>query len=177
MKPKILTAFSFLFVMIACVYFVFPFNVLKAQTKLQTDDWYKKLLEKNVIYENDACEVTDKTLVKEFFKTRQPKEIFPICHNDCPIVKCRPVIPFPAVAKAVRVSGTISVHVLVDEKGKTIYARVLSGHPLIKESIKKAACETQFRTYENKHQGVMHFLIDSYNEINVPGTANMVSHQ
>lgn len=174
MKLNVLTAFSILFVMTAFIWFVFPFDTVKAQTKLQNDDWYKNLLEKNVVYENDVCEEKDKDLVNEFFKTNQPRKIIPICHNDCPIVKCRPVVPFPAAAKAIRVSGTVSVHILVDEKGKTIYARILSGHPLMRESIRKAACNTQFQEYERKHQGVMHFLIDNYDEINVPSQANIV---
>lgn len=174
MKLKYLSAFSILFVLSVFIWFVFLSDSSKAQTKIQTDDWYKKLLEKDVVYENYACEEKDKDTVKEFFKTHQPKKIVPICHNDCPIVKCRPVVPFPAAAKAVRVTGTVSVHVLVDEKGKTIYVRILSGHPLMWESVRKAACSTQFREYESNHQGVMHFLIDSYDEINVPSRANIV---
>ena len=173
-KSRFLTVVS-VFVTILIIHFTFISDSSKAQTRLPTDNWYKKLLEKNVSYENDACEQDDKDLVREFFKNHQPQEKFPICHNDCPIVKCRPVIPFPSIAKTLNVGGVVSVHVLVDEKGKTIYARILGGHQLMRETVKKAACETQFRQYERKHQGVMHFLINSYEEINIPNKANVVS--
>ena len=175
MKLNFLTVFSVLFILPVLICFSFLSDSSKAQTKIQTNDWYKKLLEKNVVYQNDACEEKDKDSVSEYFKTHQPNEKISICHNDCPVIKCRPVVPFPAVAKAVRVKGTVSVHVLADEKGKTIYARVLSGDPLMRESIRKAACNTLFQEYERKHQGVMHFLIDNYDEINVPSRANIVS--
>lgn len=175
MKLKFLIGIFVLFASFVTIWLTLFPDSLKAQTQTRTNDWYKNLLEKNVAYENYTCEEKDKDLVKEFFKTRQPKEIIPICHNDCPVVKCRPVIPFPPAAKAVRVNGTVSVHVLVDEKGKTIYARILSGHPLMRESVRKAACNTQFREYERNHQGVMHFSINSYDEINVPSKANIVS--
>ena len=150
-------------------------NFLNAQTTSKDADWYKKLYEKDVVYEDFACSVKDKDSIKEYFKNHPLMEILPICHNDCPIIKCRPVVPFPSIAKAVRVTGTASVHVLVNEEGRTIYARILIGHPLIRESVKKAACETQFREYGRKQQGVMHFSIDNYVEINVPSRANIVS--
>ncbi len=109
MKLKFLKSTFVLFVFLMTICLTFPFDSSKAQIKSQNDNWYKNLLEKNVAYQNYACEQKDKDLVKEFFRIRQPKEIIPICHNDCPIVKCRPVVPFPAVAKAVRVIGIVSV--------------------------------------------------------------------
>lgn len=124
--------------------------------------WQTKLYEKDVAYENFACKTEDAQLVASFFKEhplRTPR--FPICHNDCPVVRCRPVIPFPKIARAAKVTGTVSVHVLVDEQGKTRYARVLEGPPLLWAAARRGACETQFNLYpDHKRQGVMHFSVD-----------------
>lgn len=47
--------------------------------------------------------------------------------------------PYPALAKAAQVGGAVVVEVTVDEEGKVISARAISGHPLLKDSAIKAA--------------------------------------
>lgn len=147
----------------------------QAQEDRQGQSWQSKLYEKGVKYENFACKQEDAEIVATFFKEHPLRSILPVCHNDCPIIKCRPVIPFPQIAKAAKVTGTVSVHVLVDEKGKVLYARPLSGHPLLWAAAWKGACETQFDVYsDHKRQGIMHFTVDNYDYLDVPYSANVV---
>lgn len=51
---------------------------------------------------------------------------------------------YPAIAKAARASGTVTVQVLVDENGNVISASPLSGHPLLKQSAVQAARQAKF---------------------------------
>jgi hypothetical protein len=110
-----------------------------------------------------------------FFISHPLTRILPICHKDCPVIKCRPLIVFPPLARAAKVTGTVSVHVLVDENGHVFYARILSGHPLLWAVARRTACETQFKEYRSgKHQGVMHFIVENYDYLDVPMHANEV---
>jgi len=150
-------------------------SISQTKEKKQEELWKQNLYKKDVKYEDFACNKEDAEIVRDFFVRRPLKDFLAICHNDCPIIKCRPVVRFPPAAKAVRVTGEVSVHVLVDEKGKVLYARVLDGHPLIQEAARKGACETQFQEYSyGKHQGVMRFTVDNYDFLGVPNTANEV---
>ncbi|MBK8146979.1 MAG: energy transducer TonB [Acidobacteria bacterium] len=146
-----------------------------SQTKEEKQEPLGKqnLYKENVKYEDFACNKDGADVVKTFFASRPLNIKLPICHNDCPIIKCRPVVRFPLAAQTARVTGKVSVHVLVDEKGKVIYARVLDGHPLLWAAARKGACETQFEEYQyGKHQGVMHFTVDDYEFLGVPNRAN-----
>jgi TonB family protein len=55
-----------------------------------------------------------------------------------------PAPAYPPAAKAVKAEGTVSVEVLVDEKGNVVSARATSGHPLLRSSSEKAAREAKF---------------------------------
>jgi hypothetical protein len=151
-------------------------SIAQSKDSEREDQTHKaKLYETDVLYENFVCSDEDSEIVATFFKEHPLNSVFPICHNDCPTIKCRPVIPFPPMARAARVTGIVSVHVLVDEKGKVLYARVLSGHPLLWAAAQKGACETQFMEYPyGKHQGMMHFTVNDYEFLGVPNTANQV---
>jgi TonB family protein len=46
---------------------------------------------------------------------------------------------YPPLAKAARVSGSVVVEVTVDEEGRVIAARAISGHPLLKDAAVAAA--------------------------------------
>ncbi len=142
----------------------------------QFETWQRKLYEKDVKYEDSACKSEDSEVVAAFFRERPLSRLIGICHNDCPIIKCRPLIHFPSLAKHARVSGVVPVHILVDEGGKVLYARVLGGHPLLRASARRAACETQFKNYpHHKRQGVLHLTFDSRDVyIGIPTTANQV---
>ena len=166
--------FLFFFCLLAITSFQTNSICQTRQEKLE-ELWKKNLYKENVQYENFACSAEDSEIVKTFFVNRPLNIKLPICHNDCPIIKSRPVVPFPTAAKAAKVTGNVSVHVLVNEKGKVLYARVLSGHPLLWAVARKGACETQFKEYSDyKHQGVMHFTVDGYEFLEVPNVANQV---
>lgn len=58
--------------------------------------------------------------------------------------KSLPTPEYPPAAKAVRASGTVTIEVLVNEKGKVVAATARSGHPLLRSPAVKAAMETVF---------------------------------
>ncbi len=178
MSQRKIHAPIFWFVLLCCLVFLtFPYVSSNAQFQesKQEPSWQIKLYEKDVKYENFVCRKEDSETVATFFKEHPLRSILPICHNDCPVIKCRPVILFPPIAKAAKVTGTVSVHILVGEQGKVLYARPLSGHPLLWAATRKAACETQFNVYpDHKRQGVMHFTVDNYEYLSVPYRANEV---
>ena len=51
---------------------------------------------------------------------------------------------YPAIAKAARAGGTVGVQIIIDEEGKVISARTVSGHPLLFATALKAACAARF---------------------------------
>ncbi|MCA1557379.1 MAG: VWA domain-containing protein, partial [Acidobacteria bacterium] len=51
---------------------------------------------------------------------------------------------YPATARAAGATGTVIVEVTVDEKGKVIEARAISGHPMLKPSATAAARQARF---------------------------------
>lgn len=58
--------------------------------------------------------------------------------------KSMPKPPFPAAARAVRASGTVTVQVLIDESGDVVSASALSGHPLLRAAAVEAAKKAKF---------------------------------
>jgi len=59
------------------------------------------------------------------------------------VKKVEPV--FPPIAKAARASGEVKVEVMIDKAGKVISARVLSGHPLLRDAALAAARRWEFK--------------------------------
>jgi TonB family protein len=51
---------------------------------------------------------------------------------------------YPEEAKAEKVSGTVSVDVVIDEKGRVIWAKATSGHSLLQEASRKAGCRARY---------------------------------
>jgi TonB family protein len=51
---------------------------------------------------------------------------------------------YPAIAKAARASGTVVVQVTIDEQGRVISARAVSGHPLLQAAAVSAAQGARF---------------------------------
>ncbi len=51
---------------------------------------------------------------------------------------------YPAAAKAVRASGSVSVQVLIDENGRVVSASAVSGHPLLRQAAVSAAQGARF---------------------------------
>ena len=56
----------------------------------------------------------------------------------------KPEPPYPALAKAARASGTVTVQVTVDETGKVVAAKAVSGHPLLQSAAVAAARQATF---------------------------------
>jgi TonB family protein len=52
--------------------------------------------------------------------------------------------PYPAAAKAVRASGSVTVQVLIDESGRVVIAEPIAGHPLLRSAARVAACASEF---------------------------------
>ncbi len=55
-----------------------------------------------------------------------------------------PKPPYPAAARAVRASGSVTVQVLVDESGNVVSASAISGHPLLRPAAASAARGAKF---------------------------------
>ena len=51
---------------------------------------------------------------------------------------------YPPIARAARASGTVVVQVIIDEEGKVISARAISGHALLQASAVEAAYRAKF---------------------------------
>ena len=51
---------------------------------------------------------------------------------------------YPPLGRAVKASGTVVVHVTVDEKGNAVSARAVSGHPLLQATSVAAAFRPKF---------------------------------
>ena len=75
-------------------------------------------------------------------KPPPPKTISGGVLNGKAISKPQPA--YPAIAKAAKASGTVTVQVLVDESGNVISASAVSGHPLLKASAVAAARQAKF---------------------------------
>ena len=56
----------------------------------------------------------------------------------------KPKPHYPPIAKAARAEGTVAVWVLVDESGRVLWSRAISGHPLLQQPAMKAACSARF---------------------------------
>ena len=81
--------------------------------------------------------------------------------NGKAISKPHPV--YPAAAKAARVSGTVYVHVILDESGRVISAEAVSGHQLLQDVAVEAARGARFSPTLVSGQPVKVSGIISYN--------------
>lgn len=55
-----------------------------------------------------------------------------------------PKPPYPAAARAVRASGSVSVQVTINESGSVVAASAVSGHPLLQQAAVAAARQAKF---------------------------------
>ena len=55
-----------------------------------------------------------------------------------------PAPAYPAAGKAVNAFGSVAVQVTIDESGRVISSRAVSGHPLLRAAAEKAAAESKF---------------------------------
>lgn len=56
----------------------------------------------------------------------------------------KPQPAYPPIARAAKASGTVTVQVLVDERGNVISASAVNGHPLLQQSAVAAARQAKF---------------------------------
>lgn len=71
--------------------------------------------------------------------------------------------PYPAIARAARASGTVSVQVTIDEEGNVISASAVSGHPLLRAAAIDAARAAKFTPTKLEGQPVKVSGIINYN--------------
>lgn len=74
-----------------------------------------------------------------------------------------PKPPYPAIARSARASGTVVVQVTIDESGKVISARAVSGHPLLQAAAVQAAYGARFSPTQLSGQPVKVTGTISYN--------------
>jgi len=55
-----------------------------------------------------------------------------------------PKPPYPPLAKQIRLQGTVVIQVLIDESGKVLSAKPVSGHPMLIPEAQKAAMQARF---------------------------------
>ena len=58
--------------------------------------------------------------------------------------KSKPAPPYPTVARQLGVQGSVSVQVLIDEQGRVVTAKAMSGHPLLQAAAVQAAYRAAF---------------------------------
>lgn len=56
----------------------------------------------------------------------------------------KPAPPYPAIAKAAGIQGTVAVQIVIDERGRVISAKATSGHPLLLNAAVQAAHRASF---------------------------------
>lgn len=56
----------------------------------------------------------------------------------------KPAPPYPPLARTTHVQGPVTVQITVDETGRVISARALSGHPLLTQAAVRAALQARF---------------------------------
>lgn len=66
----------------------------------------------------------------------------------------KPSPSYPALLGANPASGSITVEILVDETGKVIAAKAISGHPLLREAAARAAYQAEFAPVRLSGQAV-----------------------
>lgn len=83
-------------------------------------------------------------------------------------VRCGKVIslpkpPYPAEAKAAKASGEVAVDIVIDEKGRVIWAKATSGHQLLQPAAVWAACRARYTPLKVSNQAVKANSVLVYN--------------
>jgi protein TonB len=71
--------------------------------------------------------------------------------------------PYPAMAKTIRLQGMVSIQVLIDESGKVVSAKAVSGHPLLIGESQRAAMMARFSPTTINGQAVKVSGVITYN--------------
>ena len=83
----------------------------------------------------------------------------------------KPQPEYPAIARAARASGTVTVQITFDEEGKVISARAASGHPLLQQAAVKAAYQARFAPVRLSGKPVKVNGVLTYDFVLPPATA------
>jgi len=75
----------------------------------------------------------------------------------------KPVPPYPLIAKAAHITGTVTVQVLLSEIGKVISAQAVSGPPLLRDAAVRAAYQARFSPTLLSNQPVKVSGVITYN--------------
>jgi TonB family protein len=75
---------------------------------------------------------------------------------------------YPQIARSAHASGTVVVQVVIDEKGNVIWARAVSGHPLLQEPSRQAALGARFSPTTLSGQPVKVSGVITYNFVLPP---------
>lgn len=78
-------------------------------------------------------------------------------------VLSKPVPAYPVVAKAARISGTVNVEILIDERGVVISARAVDGPALLRQAAETAARQARFTPTSLSGQPVKVSGVITYN--------------
>ncbi len=70
---------------------------------------------------------------------------------------------YPSIAKQLRIQGMVSVQILIDEAGKVISAKVVSGNPSLATAARQAAMEARFSPTRLSNQPVKVSGVITYN--------------
>ena len=76
-----------------------------------------------------------------------------------------PKPPYPAMAKQAGAQGAVNVQVLIDETGRVISAKAISGSPLLKAAAQQAATQARFSPTKLGDQAVKVSGVITYNFI------------
>jgi len=105
-------------------------EVLSHQSPLDVHDVSSE--ERKII---EDCELPDKS--KPTGEIRVVAEL-----RGRAISKPKPI--YPNEAKKSKVSGAVKVDVVIDEKGRVIWAKAANGEPMLQEASRKAACRARY---------------------------------
>lgn len=70
---------------------------------------------------------------------------------------------YPPDAKAQKISGTVAVSIVIDEKGRVVWAQAVDGHLLLRQASVKAACQSTHSPIEISGRAVKAASLISYN--------------
>ena len=72
---------------------------------------------------------------------------------------------YPAMARQIRLQGTVVVQVLIDEQGKVVSAKAVSGHPILVPGAQQAAMQARFLPTKLGDQPVKVSGVITYNYV------------
>ena len=70
---------------------------------------------------------------------------------------------YPAMARQIRLQGSVTVQILIDEEGKVVSAKAVSGHPLLVVEAQRAAMQARFTPTKLSNQPVKVSGVITYN--------------